>query len=103
MITHVAIVTQDGIVWSLPRPNRHDDVVRKIRDCVGDRPTADELIANGLMGFLDNIGRFLGRREAFDEALRCNQLLSAHNPVDPSMRAGPVDKAPGPLFSEDIW
>jgi hypothetical protein len=71
-ITHVAIRFQ-GKIFSLPRPNRHHDVIRKIVeelgvDCVDSYDSTQ--------GFLDESGRFLTRKQAIINAHVNNQLLT---------------------------
>ena len=88
MITHVAIKFK-GKVYSLPRPNRHHDIIQKIADENGvgiDGPD--------VQGFLDNEGNFLNRREAYIYAKECSQVLRK---VEPGMYDG------SSLFSEDLW
>lgn len=82
MITHVAI-KHKGTVVSLPKPNRHHDVIRLI----GERIEAGD----DCQGFLDEHGKFYRRAPALIEAQRCNQLLPrATHPG-------------GRLYSEDVW
>ena len=81
---HAVAITQDGIVYTLPRPNRHHNVIALIVDRVGKyRPY------NGEQGFITNKGRFVDRVEAADIALACGQVLKL------------MDS--GELFSEDVW
>lgn len=58
-ITGVAYIHR-GVIWSLPRPARHGHLIRAItdatRDCVGD---------DSISGFVDDLGRFLTREQAF--------------------------------------
>ena len=95
MITHVALKsTADGRIWSLPKPNRHDEIFKTI--------DLDENVVC-LCGFLNENGVFLTRNEAWFEAHKCGQLLPPYDPVNPSIRFGKPNEEPGPLFSEDIW
>lgn len=97
MITRVAIKDGDGKVWSLPKPNRHGDVVALMRQ---EKCTQ----FNGhTSGFVNDKGAFLTRDEAWVEAFECNQILPAYNPINPQERCGPPRTDPGPLFSEDVW
>ena len=82
-ITHVAIV-YDGTTYSLPKPNRHHDVIRMIHEQTGS------MNIHGEQGFLDADGKFLRRKPAKWRAERTGQLLP---------RASSLDI----LFSEDIW
>lgn len=70
-----------GHTHSLPRPNRHHDVIRDIGGING----------NDQQGFLTSSGRFVRREEALKIALAANQVLDPSN-----IRAGQ-------LFSEDVW
>jgi hypothetical protein len=99
MITHVAIKDADGRIWSLPKPYRHGDVIKLIRQ----EQNAKYLLSDLVAGFLNDAGAFLTRQEAWHEAHRCNQILPPCNPIDPSQRAGKPSDKPGPLFSEDLW
>ena len=86
MITHVAIRFQKKI-WSLPKPNRHHDVMRDIILKTGvesvDVPLEDE-------GFLDEHGRYYNRKQALIHAELNGQVKTAT--VRTSM-----------LTSEDLW
>jgi len=83
-ITATAIKTSDGKVWSVPRPGRHDAVLKLIFDTTGKRTVRDEI-----QGFLDSDGNFLTRAEAEVVARAAGQVT------------GPV--IGGPLTSEDLW
>lgn len=89
MITHVAI-RFDGKTYSLPRPNRHHDVIRLIAEETGAK-TVD---AHGDdQGFLDEQGTYYRRGQALRHALEHNQIkdskvLNLHLNM---------------LFSEDLW
>ncbi len=84
-ITHVAI-RFEGVVYSLPSPNRHHHVIRLIVDRTGVAS-----VDNDEQGFLDETGRFLTRRQALVSARLFNQIKDASQ-----IRAGQ-------LFSEDLW
>ena len=69
-ITHVAIRFQ-GKVFSLPAPNRHHDVIRKI----AEETDAERCDAHGDdQGFLDESGRYLMRGQALISALLNGQV-----------------------------
>ena len=86
IITHVAI-RFNGIIYSLPAPNRHHNVILKIVQETG----AQTVNAQGDdQGFLDDTGKFLTRKEALDIALN-NGQLRLDRPI--------YDK----LFSENLW
>ena len=88
MITHVALIF-NGITYSLPKPNRHDHVIRHIVDTTGvkyvDSRGRDQ-------GFLDDTGAYLNRKEALAHALACKQV-----------KDGSLGISLGELYSEDIW
>ena len=87
-ITHVAIRFH-GIVWSLPAPNRHHDVIRMI---IETHPSVTTVNAyEDDQGFLDADGLYLNRRQALYNAQVNNQI-----------KPGTTIKA-GRLFSEDVW
>jgi hypothetical protein len=86
-ITHVAI-RFGGKTWSLPKPNRHHHVIRKI--C--EETNASHVDAHDDdQGFLDESGRYLNRRQALVSALVNNQVK------DPTQIRLEM------LFSEDVW
>jgi hypothetical protein len=82
-ITHVAIMI-NGIVYSLPKPNRHHHVIRALADLGLKTPI------RGLQGFLDNNKKFLTRREAFEVAIASKQIEKPEHGLEE-------------LFSEDLW
>lgn len=83
MITHVA-VQYNGQTYSLPKPNRHHNVIRLIGGISGSHQE----------GFLDASGRFLSRIAAMQMAKDTGQLKRA---PDPKLYQGPE------LYSEDLW
>jgi len=87
-ITHVAIRFQ-GVIYSLPAPNRHHHIIRHIVETSGvshvDSRDEDQ-------GFLDETGRYLTRRQALYSAKINNQLKP--DAMGPKL---------GELYSEDIW
>lgn len=83
-ITDVAIVYA-GKTYTLPRPNRHHDVIRSIP---GGVKGPDK------QGFVLDDGTFLGRREAMTLALANGQL---------KRRPGQEHYQSDQLFSEDLW
>lgn len=86
-ITHVAIRFQ-GVIYSLPAPNRHHHVIRHIVDTTEfksvDAREEDQ-------GFLDESGRYLTRKQALYSAKVNNQI-----------KPGAVIRL-NQLFSEDVW
>lgn len=89
MITHVAIRFQ-GKLYSLPKPNRHHDVIRLIAKETGEK----YIDAHGDdQGFLNDMGVYFERRFALNVARKAGQL----NVVRPKTHPQHL------LFSEDIW
>jgi hypothetical protein len=86
-ITHVAI-RWGGKVWSLPKPNRHYDVLRHIRAATGAETVDVE--SEDDEGFLDASGRYLRRVSAKMSARINGQILPGRG----EQRA---------LYSEDLW
>jgi hypothetical protein len=87
-ITHVAIRFQ-GKIYSLPKPNRHHDVIRHIVHKTG----VSHVDAYGQdQGFLDSNGRYLTRRQALNVATVAHQL-----------KPNNTGSKLGELYSEDIW
>lgn len=86
-ITHVACIDTEGRVWSLPRPFRHDAILRLMYEH-GTRCAEDNHYSQG---FLDASGRYLHRKAAIASAELNNQLK------DGKIRGG------GILTSEDVW
>lgn len=82
-----AIRDSKGTVHSLPRPARHNDVIRKMRE-----EGIDEVIPQDGQGFLLSNGMFARRRAALGVAARARQT-SRDKCVNPGVG----------LFSEDLW
>jgi len=82
-VIQAAIKGADGRIHTLPRPARHSDVIKKMRnEGIDDRP-------NEVQGFLIDNGSFFDRRAAAELALfntQCKKLI-----------------APPNLCSEDLW
>lgn len=82
----VAVAIQcNGKVYALPRPNRHWNVITRIHE---ENPGI--VIGKDWQGFLDNDGKFVGRREACRIAKAAGQLIRKTQP-------------PNKLFSENLW
>ena len=88
-ITHVAIRFRET-VYSLPRPNRHYDVIREILRKNPDVSHVDSLGDD--QGFLDESGRFLTRKQALISA-QLNDQIKADSKVFPHHG----------LYSENLW
>ena len=85
MITHVACKIK-GEVYSLPKPNRHHNIIWTLaaidpswRQAEGD-----------IQGFLDDQGNFLDRTQALAHALQERQHKTPDNHFPQ-------------LYSEDLW
>lgn len=84
-VVAAAIRTDDGRVWSLPKPARHHDVIRMIHE------SGCELQVGGeRQGFLMSNGYFARRKPALAFARRANQILNGRI-------------IGGVLTSEDLW
>lgn len=89
-----AAIDFDGVVWTVPRPGRHHDVIAFI---IKDRPWIDHV--GGTQGFWTSDERFVEREEARKIAEAADQIIAS--------RIGP-DGVPykfqhSQLFSEDVW
>lgn len=85
-IEAAAIQAANGLVFALPAPNRHHDVLRAMNELTIPRAVAFE----GEQGFVTSEGCFVGRREARDIATIAGQLLPTAYDLDQ-------------LYSEDVW
>ncbi len=84
-IVSVAIKAKEGLIFSLPKPNRHVDIIRLLF-----LVEIDPLVAsNGEEGFLTSEGRFVDRIEAAQIALFSGQVAALLLP--PKLR------------TEDLW
>lgn len=79
-----AAVTVHGLVISLPKPNRHWNILHKMPE------KFSKLVKPSEQGFLTNEGTFVGREAGKIIARNANQLLPTHSPNKE-------------LFSEDLW
>lgn len=84
MITHVAI-SHNGIIYSLPKPNRHHHVIAMMINEFGIKPPC-----SGEQGFVNDKGIFLDRVEAGKEAIAAGQTQK-------------LQWTENLLFSEDLW
>jgi len=88
MITHVAI-RFNGVIYSLPKPNRHHHVIRHIVETT-DSKTVD---AHGDdQGFLDDNGVYHTRESALKIAILSGQI-----------KPDALGIKLGELYSEDVW
>ncbi|WP_062120289.1 hypothetical protein [Aureimonas sp. AU40] len=79
-----------GVIYDVPQPGRHGNVIRMISD-LGLCSPSDPVVDEG--GFLTSTGRYVDRREAWQIAEKVGQLLER----------APTDKRGGFLYSEDVW
>lgn len=84
LVVAAAILDDDGIIYSVPAPGRHHDVISLMADAGIETPILGE------QGFLLSDGRFARRTAAKDVARKAGQLLE---------RASKLKE----LFSEDVW
>lgn len=85
-IAGVSIVGQDGIVYSLPAPNRHPHIFWDYYNKNGKVLLCKE------QGFYTNEGIYLNRYDAFKVATAAGQItVKTGNPASEE------------LFSEDMW
>lgn len=80
-------VHHDGLIYSMPKPARHIDILAKL-DALG----LSEVVLSGTQGFLTNLGTFVRREPARRIALSAGQVLESKLTI--STRE---------LFSEDMW
>jgi hypothetical protein len=84
-IVGVAVKDTEGNVHSLPKPNRHCDVIQYM----GEEKQARFAFGDHNQGFVDEDGNFLSRQEARKIALKNGQCEETIRP----------DR----LYSEDLW
>ncbi len=84
-LIHAVAITQDGIVFTLPRPARHHHVIKYITSKPG-RKYNPKL---GEQGFITDSGNFVTREQAAILALASGQVIKLADPPE--------------LFSEDVW
>lgn len=81
-----AAVRHDGVVYWIPRPGRHHEILR----AMVERGLPGEATRLAGQGFLTSLGRFVRRGEAAEIARAAGQLLREPTPA-------------GMLTSEDVW
>lgn len=79
-----AAIKYRGVICSLPRPARHNDIIYALARAGQETPIVGE------QGFLDDSGEFLTRKQAMMIAVVAGQVKS-----------GQEQKRE--LFSEDVW
>ena len=82
MIKCAAIKTPDGKIVSLPKPNRHHDIIRIIFESDGNYDH------NSIQGFLTIDDKFVDRIKALKIALESKQIQKTNF---------------NQLYSEDLW
>lgn len=81
LIVSVAIRTKDGLVYSLPRPNRHYNIITMmIASGIKD-------VSDGIQGFLLANGRFVNRYKGAEIAFETGQ----------------IKEKVSELYSESLW
>ena len=92
-----APLAEDNVIWSLPRPARHGDVLlAMVKQGLDPK--------NLVMGFIDQNGLFYDREKAWTHAVECQQTLYFSNPFNSNLKI--LNKYPetdGLLFSENLW
>lgn len=86
-LTHVAVRDTEGVVWSLPKPQRHHHVFQVMRMFGAEPREGDDDFDQG---FLDSNGRYLHRKAAFSNAVENDQIKGGK-------LIGSI------LTSEDLW
>lgn len=81
-----AAIRANGTIFSLPRPGRHCDVFKDMRENHG----IENVLGPDNQGFVTSTGRFVGRQEAMRIAKAAKQI-----------ERGKFQ--PDTLFSEDLW
>jgi hypothetical protein len=97
MISQAAIKDPTGRIWTLPRPNRHGQVISLMLD---NNITNFE---ESVMGFVDENGVFYDRMSARAHAVDVGQPIYVDNPFNPDDRI--LDNNPSKeygLASEDV-
>lgn len=85
LITSAAIMGHDLIVYSLPPPNRHHDIIRYMVETF-KHPTP----IMGEQGFIADYTLFVNRKDALDIAKKSGQIL-------------PGKGIHRELYTEDLW
>jgi hypothetical protein len=77
-----AAVRRDGLIFSIPRPGRHHDIIPLAVQAGAKAP-----IRQGEQGFLTSEGDFVDRRWAAQIAFQAGQIIELK----------------AKLYSEDLW
>lgn len=89
-----AAIFMDDVIWSVPPPGRHHDVIRYIAE---QRPW--QVPITGEQGFITNTGRFVDRSKGAEIAWAAGQVRDCVDADGMVMRRPEPDR----LFSEDMW
>lgn len=81
-----AAIRWRGVTYTLPRPGRHCDVFKHMREVHG----IEDVVGSDAQGFVTSADRFVGRAEAAKIALAAKQTDR-------------LKFQPRTLFSEDLW
>lgn len=90
-IEAAALCHYTGRVFSLPRPERHSDIIEDMRS---DPHCAGIKISECTQGFVTSTGRFIDRHLAYFIARDAGQLWEPKPGETPT---------PGTLYTEDLW
>jgi hypothetical protein len=85
-----AAILYDGVIYTLPRPSRHSDVMAMLGEANGRW-----VLANGAQGFTTNEGGFVDRIVGAKIAREAGQIIAR--------RDGHINTDGRDLFSEDLW
>lgn len=86
MIVGVAIKMSNGTILSLPKPNRHGDVIKLSFTKYG------RYDQSSIQGFVNRAGVFFNREEAMVHAIKFGQAS-----------ARLLERNDTSLYSEDLW
>lgn len=109
-----AAILIDGVIWSVPRPKRHHNIIWLYVYDTTELPTdASEKIRRfpqeSPQGFLTSNGRFVDRVEAKRIAVATGQYRCATSSAAKHIAHGGNASERGPvwesneLYSEDVW
>lgn len=86
-----AAIKMDGVIWTVPAPGRHHDVIRRICEMC---PSVDVVPGDATQGFVTDKDRFVDRTAAAILAILANQVKKDVRLSDLRGRQ---------LYSEDLW
>lgn len=91
-----AALWYDGLIFSMPRPNRHHDIIHKLDNYVHIHFDWNTVI----QGFIDHNGVFYTREAAYQHCQLIGQPLVRRLAL---LEAGKNVYNGEELFSEDLW